>query len=61
MIFEGRQQKGKSLIEIAMVIILSVLFISGGSYIMTLFKTFSQSCVVATDMNSIRSIIASST
>lgn len=61
MIFEGRQQKGQSLIEIAMVIILSILFISGGSYIMTLFKTFAQSCVVATDMNSIRSIIASST
>lgn len=60
MIFEGRQQKGLSLIEIAMVIILSVVFISGGSYIISLFKVFAQSCVVATDMNSVRNIIISS-
>ncbi|HBN2126684.1 TPA: bundle-forming pilus minor pilin BfpK, partial [Escherichia coli] len=60
MIFEGRQQKGLSLIEIAMVIILSVVFISGGSYIISLFKVFAQSCVVATDMNSVRNIIVSS-
>ncbi len=60
MTFEGRQQKGQSLIEIAMVIVLSVLFISGGSYVISLFKVFAQSCVVATDMNSIRSVIASS-
>ncbi|PJI56685.1 bundle-forming pilus minor pilin BfpK [Escherichia coli] len=60
MIFEERQQKGLSLIETAMVIILSVVFISGGSYIISLFKVFAQSCVVATDMNSVRNIIVSS-
>ncbi len=60
MIFEGRQQKGQSLIEIAMVIVLSVLFISGGSYVLSLFKVFVQSYVAATDMNSIRSVITSS-
>ncbi len=60
MIFERCQQKGQSLIEIAMVIVLSVIFISGGGYLISLFKVFAQSCVVATDMNSIRSVISGS-
>ncbi len=57
MFSEPRRQKGLSLIEIAMVIILSVFFISGGVYVISLFKVFAQSYVTASDMNSIRSII----
>lgn len=54
------RQRGTSLIEVSMVIILSVFFISAGVYVLSLFKVFAQSYTTASEMNSIRSIINNS-
>ncbi|HCB9839975.1 TPA: hypothetical protein M2Q89_004859 [Escherichia coli] len=61
MISESLWQKGYSLIEVAMVLILSVWFVSGGAYVVALLQTFTQSYSIARDVNYIRDIINQST